>query len=142
MDVIRIIGNLEAKNVTLSLAIDFEGVITPEAEKLLRELSQNKQAAIDVLAGRRYVPLPDNIKLPPEFRSERMKQIRDIFAKCYNLLEKYECAKTEEQWRDIHNYHEVRLDGNDPLAVSLFTACVEELHRQYKSAKDGKHYGH
>ena len=34
-------------------------------------------------------------------------------------------------WHDIHNYHEGRLDGGDPLAVAMYAACVDELARQH-----------
>jgi len=135
-DVSKIVGNLEAKNVTLSLAIDFEGDITPEAEKLLQELSQNKQAAIDVLAGRRFAPLPDNT--PHPFRSERLMQIRSIFAVCYRMLEKFEGIEDPEQWRKAATYYEGRL-GNDALSVDMFTVCYNELQRQYYKGKE-KHY--
>ena len=67
-----------------------------------------------------------------------MKRIQIIFRTCYELIEKYSGGITDSDWKDINNYHEGKLDDKDPLAVALFTACVEELMRQYKSLKDSK----
>jgi len=133
MDASKIIGELEALDIHLTLAIDYEGNITLGVDKLLQQLSQNKEAALDVLAGRRFASLPDNS--PHTFRSERMKQIRQIFASVYKMLELHEGAKTHEQWQAVSSYRESRLDENDPLAVDLHTACIGELMRQYKESK-------
>jgi len=134
MDMNDIIGKLEALGVTLKLAIDYEcETITPEIESLLRELSNDREAAIDALAGRRFVQLPNNTPIPAQFRSDRMNQIRHVFAVCYKLLELHEGASTEEQWHAAYNYHEGRLDASDPLAIELYITCVTELERQYRA---------
>ena len=67
--------------------------------------------------------------------SVREKQIRDIFAVCYRFLAQYADGVSDDDWKDIYRYHEGKLDGNDPLAVTMHTACVEELRRQYLAAK-------
>ena len=37
MDILQVIGQLEANGITLTLAIDYEGKITPDAQELLQE---------------------------------------------------------------------------------------------------------
>ena len=136
MDVLQIIGKLEALGVTLSLAVDYEcSEITPEIKALLQELSKNRETVIDALAGQRYIPLPDNTPIPAAFRSDRLNQIHAIFAVCYRMLELYEGAGTEEQWKSVYAYHEGKLDDTDTLAVELHTVCVSELIRQYRREK-------
>jgi len=63
------------------------------------------------------------------------QRYKKIFKACYELLDKYKNGMKAPDWRDIHSYHEGKLDGNDPLAVRMFTACVEELARQYKAGR-------
>jgi hypothetical protein len=135
MDIFQIIGHLETMGVNLTLAIDYEGNITPEAETLLQALSKDREAAIDCLAGRRFAPLPDNMKLPPQFQSERMKQIQHIFRVCFTLLEKHEGAETEEQWKAAATFCEGKLDPKDRLATDMHIACYTELHRQHKKGR-------
>ena len=128
MDVLNIIGKIEAADVTLSLAIDYEGSITPEVEELLRELSNDREAAIDALAGRRFVPLPDDIKLPAQFRSDYEKRTAAIFRTCFDMLIKFEGITELEEWKEASVYYQGKLSDKDPLAVSMFTICYEETH--------------
>ena len=132
MDVLKTIGQLEALGINLTLAIDYEGVITPEADALLNELSDNREVAVDFLAGRRFAPLSDNTPIPSQFRSQRMNEIRAIFATLYKMLEKFEGITAHEDWKKAANYYNGRLDEHDVLAISMYTICYEELSRQYR----------
>ena len=70
--------------------------------------------------------------MPERQRSAYEQRVRNIFAVCYALLAKYEKGITDDDWNDIHNYHKDKLDGNDPLAMDMFQACIDELMRQYR----------
>ena len=131
--IIEALDNLGV-NVELGISCNSKMKPDPEAESLIKMLSDQRDAAIDYLLIGKLVPLPDDTKLPAQFRSERMNQIRNIFAICYRMLDLYEGSKTLEQWREVHAYHEGRLDEKDPLAVAMHTVCVEELRRQYKES--------
>ena len=74
-------------------------------------------------------------------RSAKEQRARNIFAVCYGLLAKYENGIADEDWHDIYSYHEGKLDGNDPMAVEMFTVCVSELHRQYSAEKSPQQDG-
>ena len=60
------------------------------------------------------------------------QRIKTIFKVCFELLEKYKNGISDTDWKDIHTYHEGKLT-DDPLAVAIHTACIEELVRQYEA---------
>ena len=140
MDGMQLIGELESLGVSLSLAIDYEynGTLTPEIESLLSKLSEQKEAAIDYFLSKRIVPLPDDVKLPKEFKkplSARMKQISHIFRTCFDMLKLHESCQTEEQFKAAADYHIGKLDASDQFAINMNTVCYKELSRQYEESK-------
>jgi len=137
MNVGHIIESLDKCGVIVELGINLKSgqKPPPEAEPLIKMLSDRREGVIDHLLAGRFVPLPDSAKIPDAFRSERMNEIRAILAVCYRLLELHEGAETEAQWKAAHSYHEGRLDGNDQFAVQMHTAAILELQRQYQSRK-------
>ena len=90
METFEIIGQLEELGFTFRLAIDYEfdGELTPEANELLHQLADDREAAIDCLLSRRFVSL-DDIAIPAEWNlNAAMKNY--VLESAGNILEAVE----------------------------------------------------
>jgi len=122
-------------DVELGVKVNAQSKPSPEVEKLLNKLSENREDAINHLLAGKIFPLPDNT--PHPFYSDRMKQIRKIFAVCYRMIEIFENKnRTEEQWKIIADYHNGKLDPSDDFAIKMHTICYGELHKQFKKWRE------
>ena len=65
----------------------------------------------------------------------REQRIKQIFKTCYELVSKYSNGIKDGDWLDIWDYHKGKLDDNDMLAVEMYTACINELERQYRAGE-------
>lgn len=124
-------------DVEIGIKVDAKAKPTAEMETLIQMLTDKRDEAIDRLLIGRYVPLPDDTKVPQQFMSERMKQIRNIFAVCYRMIEKFENQnRTAEHWKIISEYHNGKLNPADDFAIKLHTICYSELAKQYQELKN------
>jgi len=126
-----------------------------DSKKLAEERTKRYKAifkdAFDYAKGNiRIVPDPDDklsvaifkacekdLKEPVNFlirQEDRESRLKKIFKVCYELLAKYIDGVPDTAWTsaEVYYYWKGKLNEVDVLAVEMFAACVEELHRQYK----------
>ncbi|MCL2046121.1 MAG: hypothetical protein FWG88_07025 [Oscillospiraceae bacterium] len=63
------IEQLEEMGLVFQLAVDYEyrGDRNDEIDALIATLANDREAVLDNLLARRFVPLPDDLLLPPEW---------------------------------------------------------------------------